>query len=122
MKKTLLSALLTLFTVGAMAQQTEIFPNPQEVVWGADKAFDNTLAYTLVGAAEADADAVALLDKHFTTEGGAATPCGACAAGDCGHRPVSLTVRDRQYEGDIRPVALLLSLSCKRCKRCSLHL
>ena len=73
MKKTLLSALLTLFTVGAMAQQTEIFPNPQEVVWGADKAFDNTVAYTLVGAAEADADAVALLDKHFTTEGGTVT-------------------------------------------------
>ena len=73
MKKTLLSALLALATAGAVAQQTEIYPIPQQVAWGSGKAFDNTAAYTLVGAAEADADAVALLGKHFTTEGGTVT-------------------------------------------------
>ena len=70
MKKTFLSALLTLATVGAVAQQTDIFPKPQQVEWGSEKAFDNTVAYTLMGAAEADADAVALLAKHFATENG----------------------------------------------------
>ena len=71
MKKTLLATLFALTTVGAVAQQTDIYPKPQQVEWGTGKAFDNTAAYTLTGAAEADADAVALLAKHFTTEGGA---------------------------------------------------
>ncbi|MBQ1178577.1 MAG: beta-N-acetylglucosaminidase domain-containing protein [Bacteroidaceae bacterium] len=70
MKKLLLASLTALTTMGAMAQKTDIFPKPQEVEWGTAKAFDNTAAYTLVGAADADADAVALLSKHFTTEGG----------------------------------------------------
>ena len=71
MKKLILSAFVALTAMGAVAQQTEIFPKPHQVSWGADKAFDNTAAYTLVGAADADADAVALLAKHFSTEGGA---------------------------------------------------
>ena len=53
--------------------QAGIFPQPQQVKWGSEKAFDNTVAYTLVGDATADADAVALLDKHFTTTGGNVT-------------------------------------------------
>ena len=70
MKKILLSSLLACGTLGVVAQQTEIFPKPQQVEWGALKAFDNTVAYTLVGAEEADADAVALLSEHFATENG----------------------------------------------------
>ena len=50
--------------------QAGIFPKPQQVKWGSEKAFDNTVAYTLVGAATADADAVALLTKHFATTNG----------------------------------------------------
>ena len=71
MKKLILPALLALTTMGAVAQKTDIYPKPQQVEWGTAKAFDNTAAYTLVGADEADADAVALLAKHFTTTGGA---------------------------------------------------
>lgn len=70
MRKTLLATLLALATMGAMAQRTEIYPKPQEVAWGQGKAFDNTATYTLTGADDADADAVALLAKHFTTQGG----------------------------------------------------
>ena len=73
MKRILLSAFVALITLGAVAQQTAIFPKPQQVTWGADKAFDNTVAYTLVGAEDADADAVALLAEHFTTTGGTVT-------------------------------------------------
>ena len=42
MKKLLLSSLLACGTLGVVAQQTEIFPKPQQVEWGALKAFDNT--------------------------------------------------------------------------------
>ena len=70
MKRILLSALVALTTLGAVAQKTEIYPKPQQVQWGSEKAFDNTVAYTLVGAADADADAVALLQKNFKTENG----------------------------------------------------
>ncbi len=70
MKKHLFSILFAMITSVAMAQQTEIFPKPQQVVWDTTKAFDNTTTYTLVGAETADADAVALLKRHFTTEGG----------------------------------------------------
>ncbi len=71
MKKFCFSILATLITLGAAAQQTDIFPKPQQVKWGTEKAFDNTVAYTLVGAADADADAVALIGKHFATTNGA---------------------------------------------------
>ena len=50
--------------------QSGIFPKPQQVKQGEEKAFDNTVAYNLVGAATADADAVALLQKNFKTENG----------------------------------------------------
>ena len=50
--------------------QAGIFPQPQQVKWGSEKAFDNTVAYNLVGAATADADAVALLQKNFNTTNG----------------------------------------------------
>ena len=70
MKKLILSALIALPTLGMVAQQTAIYPKPQQVTWGTEKAFDNSTAYTLVGAADADADAVALLAKYFTTENG----------------------------------------------------
>lgn len=70
MRKTLFTTILSLATMGAVAQQTDIYPKPQEVTWGQGKAFDNTVTYTLTGAADADADAVALLTKHFTTQGG----------------------------------------------------
>ena len=50
--------------------QAGIFPQPQQVKWGSEKAFDNTVAYNLVGAATADADAVALLQKNFSTTSG----------------------------------------------------
>ena len=56
-----------------IAPQTGIFPQPQQVKQGEEKAFDNTVAYNLVGAATADADAVALLQKHFTTTNGTIT-------------------------------------------------
>ena len=51
-------------------QASGIFPQPQQVQWGEGKAFDNTVAYTLVGAADADADAVALIGKYLKTENG----------------------------------------------------
>ena len=73
MKKTLFSALLALTTMGTVAQQTEIYPKPQQAEWGSGKAFDNNVAYTLAGAADADADAVALFTKHFATTNGTVT-------------------------------------------------
>ena len=47
-----------------------LYPQPQTVVWGEGKAFDNTVAYTLAGAADADADAVAQIHKYLSTENG----------------------------------------------------
>lgn len=73
MKKFLLFAMFAFTVAGAVAQQTEIYPKPQETTWEQTKAFDNTVAYNLVGADDADADAVALLTEHFTTDGGTVT-------------------------------------------------
>ena len=50
-----------------------LYPQPQQVAWGEGKAFDNTVAYTLAGAADADADAVAQIQKYLSTENGAVT-------------------------------------------------
>ncbi len=51
------------------AQRTTISPLPQEITWG-EKAFSNSTAFILVGADEADVDAVNLLrSKLNTTEG-----------------------------------------------------
>ena len=54
MKKLFLPVLFALTAMGAVAQQTAIYPKPQQVEWGTAKAFDNTVAYTLVGADDAD--------------------------------------------------------------------
>ena len=56
---------------GDLAVSTGIYPQPQQVQWGTEKAFDKGVAYTLVGAESADVDAVDLLQKNFTTENGA---------------------------------------------------
>ena len=57
-------------TTPVIPQTSGIFPQPQEVKWGEGKAFDNTVAYNLVGADKADADAVALIGKYLKTENG----------------------------------------------------
>ena len=60
-----------LTTLPAAAQQVTVSPLPQNITWGEGKAFDNTTTFTLVGADEADADAVTLLKESLTTgEGG----------------------------------------------------
>ena len=56
--------------VPVIPQTDGIYPQPQQVQWGEGKAFDNTVAYTLVGADKADADAVALIGKYLDTENG----------------------------------------------------
>ena len=56
--------------VPVIPQTDAIYPQPQQVQWGEGKAFDNTVAYTLVGADKADADAVALIGKYLDTENG----------------------------------------------------
>ena len=57
-------------TTPVVPQTSGIFPQPQQVKWGEGKAFDNTVAYALVGATDADADAVALVNKYLTTANG----------------------------------------------------
>lgn len=51
------------------SQTVTISPIPQSVEWG-EQAFQNTASYNLIGAEQADADAVATLRKHFNTAGG----------------------------------------------------
>ena len=63
-------ALLLLTAQTTNAQQTEIYPKPQSIVWGTEMAFSSNAAYTLSGAEEADADAVSLFNKIFNTENG----------------------------------------------------
>ena len=63
-------ALMLLAAQVTNAQQTEIYPKPQSVVWGTEMAFSSNAAYTLSGAEEADADAVSLFNKIFNTENG----------------------------------------------------
>ena len=63
-------ALMLLAAQVTNAQQTEIYPKPQSVVWGTEMAFSSNAAYTLSGAEEADADAVSLFKKKFNTENG----------------------------------------------------
>ena len=63
------AAMLSLATE-SVAQSVRISPVPQEVQWGDEKAFDNNVAYTIVGETEADSDAIRLVKENFTTEGG----------------------------------------------------
>lgn len=65
------SALAMAISLPVMAQQVTISPIPQSVAWG-DKAFNSaTATYTIVGADEADVDAVNALKKwHEMAEAG----------------------------------------------------
>ncbi len=72
MRKKLMTSALALL-VGCwgfvQAQQVTVSPIPQQITWG-EKAFDASTAYTLVGEATADADAVAALKAQITTGAG----------------------------------------------------
>lgn len=70
-RKYLICSLLLAFQVlSAVAQSVRISPIPQSIKWGDEKAFDNNVAYTIVGETEADSDAIRLVKENFTTEGG----------------------------------------------------
>ena len=71
MKKPILTILAFFAAVlSAAAQTITIFPQPQNIVWGEEKAFDNSAGFTITGEADADADAIALFKKNFGTENG----------------------------------------------------
>lgn len=62
--------LASVFTFTAYAQQTEIYPKPQNIEWGEENAFANSSTFTLVGHEDADTDAVALFSSKFSTGNG----------------------------------------------------
>ena len=57
-------------TLTTVAQSVRISPIPQSIKWSDEKAFDNSAAYTIVGEADADSDAIRLVKENFTTDGG----------------------------------------------------
>ena len=62
---------LTLFTTTiAKAQETDIYPKPQNIEWGSEIAFSNTATYTFFGEETADRTTVALFKEKFNTENG----------------------------------------------------
>ena len=62
---------IALFTTTIVkAQETDIYPKPQSVVWGNETAFTCDAAYTLTGEDTADGDAVVLFKEKFNTENG----------------------------------------------------
>ena len=62
---------LTLFTTTiAKAQETDIYPKPQNIAWGSEIAFSNTATYTFIGEETADSTTVALFKEKFNTENG----------------------------------------------------
>ena len=61
----LVSWMAALSFVAATAQTVNVSPKPQSIMWG-DKAFDQPTSIVIIGADEADADAVALLQSNFT--------------------------------------------------------
>lgn len=63
MRKQLLTLCLSLAALGVQAQTVTVSPLPQQISWGA-KAFNNTTSYKLA-AADADADAVALVNEKL---------------------------------------------------------
>lgn len=65
----LLSLLLVVATLPLWAQPVSISPTPQSISWSGSVAFANNEAYTIMGESSADADAVALFKKNFTTGG-----------------------------------------------------
>ena len=64
----LIPALLCGMSLPAAAQRVTVSPVPQAVTWG-EKAFDKPSSVKLNGSDRADADAVALLNRHFDTTG-----------------------------------------------------
>ena len=73
MKKTFLSfavMLLTAISFSANAQNVKIYPIPQDITWGNDVAFENSASYTITSEADADADAINLFKKNFSTTDG----------------------------------------------------
>ena len=74
MKKLFLGISALIFTAisfNANAQTVKIYPIPQSIAWGNDVAFENSASYTITGEADADADAVNLFKKNFSTTDGA---------------------------------------------------
>ena len=74
MKKLFLGFAALLFTATSFntnAQTTDIYPIPQDITWDNDVAFENSASYTITGEADADADAVNLFKKNFSTTDGA---------------------------------------------------
>ena len=64
--KTILSLAAALCVAAtATAQTVTVSPQPQRIIWG-EKAFDRPQSIQIKGAEEADTDAVALLNSHFT--------------------------------------------------------
>lgn len=63
------AAMLSLAT-DSVAQSVRISPIPQAIQWSEEKAFDNNVAYTIVGETDADSDAIRLLKESFSTESG----------------------------------------------------
>ena len=49
----------------ANAQKVSVYPVPQDVVWGENVAFANSVGFVVNGEESADVDAVALLKKNF---------------------------------------------------------
>ena len=73
MKKTFLCfavMLITAISLSANAQSVKIYPIPQDMTWGNDVAFENSASYTITGEGEADADAINLFKKNFSTTDG----------------------------------------------------
>ena len=62
----LLMSLLT-FVTTANAQKVSVYPVPQNVAWGGNVAFANSVGFVVNGEEGADVDAVALLKKNFNT-------------------------------------------------------
>ena len=57
-------------TLTLNAQTAKIYPIPQNMTWGNETAFENSASYTITGEADADADAVNLFKKNFSTTDG----------------------------------------------------
>lgn len=73
MKKNLFAIILLAilaFTHNVQSQIIEIYPKPQQISWGGEGAFANTVSYSLTGAESADTDAVNLFKKIFNTDNG----------------------------------------------------
>ena len=62
--------ILTAISFNANAQTAKIYPIPQSIAWGSETAFENSASYTITGEADADADAVNLFKKNFSTTDG----------------------------------------------------